>query len=416
MLNIIITFIAMGFYVFRDDLKISKPLTMLYVFPIFISIRIIQQNFNGNLAIGVPFLIFSSLLTIGIIDKPAIFSIYKNLQYTFLQEFSHIISLMIIRNITYFALNVGQIYGIVLVVVFAIVLVITKIFEKRDKLNSVPQKINLIIGIIVMLVGILYLYKYISVSFIYDRGFDDFSVLLIFTLFFCLMVYIQELSKIVRYLDIIDDLQGQLKLQLEHYNSFERYIETTRRFRHDIKNHNFLILTLIKKGDFGGAIGYINSLTDNIFDIPYKQVTNNKIIDAVMIGAIEKAKNLSIDFEYKINNVQDLNIEDIDLSSVFSNILNNAIEACERMPINNRKINLIANSRSNVLALEISNTYNGLIAKEGSSFKTLKANNRDHGIGMVNLKEIVKKYNGIFDVDYDDKIFKISITLFSKDN
>lgn len=416
MLNIIITFIAMGFYVFRDDLKISKPLTMLYVFPIFIFIRIMQQNFNGNLAVGVPFLIISSLLTIVIIDKPAIFSIYKNLQYIFLQEFSHIISLMIIRNITQYALNLEQIFGIVLVVVYAIVLVITKIFEKRDKFNSVPQEINLIIGIIVMLVGILYLYKYISVIFIYDRRFNDFSVLLILILFFCLMVYIQELSKIVRYLNIIDDLQRQLKLQLEHYNSFERYIEITRRFRHDIKNHNFLILTLLKKGDSGGAIGYINSLTDNIFDIPYKQVTNNKIIDAVMIGAIAKAKNLSIDFEYKINNVQDLNIEDIDLSSVFSNILNNAIEACKRMPINNRKINLKANSRSNVLAIEISNTYNGLITKEGSAFKTLKANNRDHGIGMNNVKEIVKKYNGMFDVDYDDKNFKISMTLFSKDN
>jgi len=323
---------------------------------------------------------------------------------------------MIIRNITKYALNVEQIFGIVLVVVYAIVLVITKIFEKRDKFNSVSQKINLIIGIIVMLVGILYLYKYISVIFIYDRRFNDFSVLLILILFFCLMVYIQELSKIVRYLNIIDDLQRQLKLQLDHYNSFERYIEITRKFRHDIKNHNFLILTLLKKGDSGGAIGYINSLTDNIFDIPYKQVTNNKIIDAVMIGAIAKAKNLSIDFEYKINNVQDLNIEDIDLSSVFSNILNNAIEACKRMPINNRKINLKANSRSNVLAIEISNTYNGLITKEGSTFKTLKANNRDHGIGMNNVKEIVKKYNGMFDVDYDDKNFKISMTLFSKDN
>jgi len=135
-----------------------------------------------------------------------------------------------------------------------------------------------------------------------------------------------------------------------------------------------------------------------------------------MIGAIEKTKRLNINFEYKINNVENLNIDDVDLSSVFSNILNNAIEACERMPINNRKILLIVNSRSNVLAIEISNTYSGIVRKDGSRFKTIKGNDRDHGLGMNNLKEIVKKYNGIFNTEHDEKIFKVSMTLFSKDN
>jgi len=120
-----------------------------------------------------------------------------------------------------------------------------------------------------------------------------------------------------------------------------------------------------------------------------------------MIGAIEKTKRLNINFEYKINNVENLNIDDVDLSSVFSNILNNAIEACERMPINNRKILLIVNSRSNVLAIEISNTYSGIVRKDGSRFKTIKGNDRDHGLGMNNLKEIVKKYNGVIhQLDY----------------
>ncbi len=101
---------------------------------------------------------------------------------------------------------------------------------------------------------------------------------------------------------------------------------------------------------------------------------------------------------------------------MFSNILNNAIEACERMPINNRKILLIVNSRSNVLAIEISNTYSGIVRKDGSSFKTIKGNDRDHGIGMNNLKEVVKKYNGIFNTEHDEKVFKVSMTLFSKVN
>jgi hypothetical protein len=97
MLNIIITLIAACFYVYRDDLRISRPLTMLYVFPIFLSIRVIEQNLNGNLAVGITFLIITSMLTIVIIERPAIYAVYKNVQYTFLQEFSHIISFMLIK-------------------------------------------------------------------------------------------------------------------------------------------------------------------------------------------------------------------------------------------------------------------------------------------------------------------------------
>lgn len=416
MLDIIITLIAACFYVYRDDLKISRHLTMLYVFPIFLSIRIIEQNLNGNLAVGITFLIMTSMLTIVLMDRPAIYAVYKNVQYTFLQEFSHIISIMIIRYISIYMGDMSKFYGVLLIVIFSISLVTTKLYEKRDKFNTMPQKVNLIICITVILIEIVYMYKYVRLSLDYDSGFNDLSVILIFLLSFCVMIFIQELSKVGRYLNVINDLQGQLKLQLEHYESYEKYIEITRRFRHDIKNHNFLILTLIKKGDYRGAIGYINSLTENIFDIPYEQITNNKIIDAVMIGAIEKTKRLNINFEYKINNVENLNIDDVDLSSVFSNILNNAIEACERMPINNRKILLIVNSRSNVLAIEISNTYSGIVRKDGSRFKTIKGNDRDHGLGMNNLKEIVKKYNGIFNTEHDEKIFKVSMTLFSKDN
>lgn len=414
LLSIVISLIMASFYVFREDVNISKPLTMMYVFPIFIALNIIEKNMHGVAIMGVLFLVITSIISVFIIDKPVIYSVYKNLQYTFLYELSYNMASLIGKYIHIYFNSFQVNYNFIFIVILLIVLLITKLFEKKDSYTTIPQKLDLAIGITVMLMGIVYLYYYMDTKFV---GFvvSDVSTVLIFILFLCVMVYIQQLAKAEKYVGVINVLENQLKLQIDHYKSYEKYIEITRRFRHDIKNHNFLVLTLIKKGDYRGAIRYINNLTDDIFDIPYNSITNNKIIDAVLTGAIAKAGELNIKFLYKLNNTENIKVNDIDLSSVFSNLLNNAIEACERMPMNKREINLIVNVKSNVLAIEISNTYNGIVRKDGSSFKTLKSDDRDHGIGMNNLKEIVKKYDGIFNVDYDEKIFKVSITLFFKD-
>lgn len=64
------------------------------------------------------------------------------------------------------------------------------------------------------------------------------------------------------------------------------------------------------------------------------------------------------------------------------------------------------------LVFKISNTYNGEVIKEGSTLLTTKKERTHHGIGLENVKKVVEKYQGIMDIEHENKIFSVSLLLY----
>ena len=69
--------------------------------------------------------------------------------------------------------------------------------------------------------------------------------------------------------------------------------------------------------------------------------TNNVIVDAVLNTKYQEIRDKGIVFVFKINDLSSLNISDEDVVVIMSNLLNNAIEACEKC--RGDKINKIEN-------------------------------------------------------------------------
>ncbi len=105
-------------------------------------------------------------------------------------------------------------------------------------------------------------------------------------------------------------------------------------------------------------------------------------------------------------------VEEYDLCILISNLLTNALEACERMPAGKaRYIQIKAGSYQDKLYISVENSTNGKVAVEGERLYTTKKDKQNHGLGSENVVRIVKKYDGLLHYDSDENSFLAEICI-----
>lgn len=105
-------------------------------------------------------------------------------------------------------------------------------------------------------------------------------------------------------------------------------------------------------------------------------------------------------------------ISETDLCSLFSNLLDNAIEAVSLLPEEERYINVKARCNKIMLIVETQNPVKENIKVEkGKLPKTTKANKTDHGLGLSIIEKIAKQSGGMMEFSCEDKIAKIYVRL-----
>ena len=100
-----------------------------------------------------------------------------------------------------------------------------------------------------------------------------------------------------------------------------------------------------------------------------------------------------------------------DMVVILGNLLDNAIEACERAEFP-KYINLFMNYEKGCLILNVRNSFDKVINKEYGEFVTRKKDKSLHGLGLKNVKNTVGKYNGMIEFASDEKEFSVNIILY----
>ena len=137
----------------------------------------------------------------------------------------------------------------------------------------------------------------------------------------------------------------------------------------------------------------------------------NFTVDSILKYYMSIAMKNNIDFKVNLNIPEDINIDNLDLSIVIGNCVENAIEACKKIMDNSKKyINIKAEIKEFQLVVKIKNSFNGQVIKEGNIIKTSK-NGEGHGIGLSNVRKITEKYNGYFNVKYNENEFEVHIIM-----
>ena len=181
---------------------------------------------------------------------------------------------------------------------------------------------------------------------------------------------------------------------------------------HDIKNHLVILSSLMEEEEFNKARQYVKKIQEPIKALDQRRYTGNRIINSIMNDKAKKAKLFDISLNIKVVGNFMTAIEDIDWCSILANLLDNAIEACEKVTVEERRIDFSLVRKDEMIILDISNPYCGNVKLMDGKLYTLKEDKMLHGIGMESVKYSVEKNNGTLEYSFKDHIFRVNIVLF----
>jgi len=187
--------------------------------------------------------------------------------------------------------------------------------------------------------------------------------------------------------------------------------ENIRIMRHDIKNHISALTVLVREKNTDRLLNYLESISDTV-EVEKEYVkTGNEDIDSILNYKIHEAKELNVEVVTRIMIPNKFSILSFDLNVILGNLIDNAIEALEK--VHKKRLEIEINFIKGALYINISNTFNGKIIKENKKLKSIKANKEHHGIGIESVKKIVHKYNGITKINYSENEFVVEVILFN---
>ena len=207
--------------------------------------------------------------------------------------------------------------------------------------------------------------------------------------------------------------EEQNKQQAHYYEQVTAKNNELRAYRHDMKNHALIILSLLSYKKYDEAQAYIEKLSSATNKKDAFISTDNHIFDALVSDKIQLAQKEGIKINTKIGLKPNMKIDNIDWVALFGNALDNAIEACRKLEHTEKVINLAAVTKGNMMQVLVENPIETeLTPNKHGLFDTSKTENREnHGLGLKNMARIAAKYNGTFNVEAKDGKFTLSMLL-----
>ena len=200
------------------------------------------------------------------------------------------------------------------------------------------------------------------------------------------------------------------KMQQGYYESLIEKDTEMKKFRHDIQHH-FIVLKELYRKDEEEYIDYLEQISGQFKSIPKNIQSGNAIVDVILNQYDMMMKQQNIQLQVKGKFPEECYIEKIDLCIIFANILKNALEAVQF--IGEKKVKLEFRYDEEQIYICESNGY-GETTEISLDEKTWKKNKNNHGFGLENFRNSVKKYNGITEIEKEDNCFRILIAMKNK--
>lgn len=140
--------------------------------------------------------------------------------------------------------------------------------------------------------------------------------------------------------------------------------------------------------------------------------TGNTTIDSILNFKKQIAESNNINIEIGITAIPEIQISNINLTIILGNLIDNAIEATNKVT-DNRQIKIKIFSKANCLFIVISNPYTGSINKQDNLFISTKTVPEKHGFGLRNVFDAVSEHGGTMTIETEDHFFTVKVVLFN---
>lgn len=205
----------------------------------------------------------------------------------------------------------------------------------------------------------------------------------------------------------------QYQVQAAVYKMLEEQYSQAERLRHDLKNHLLALCGLWEDQAWEKLGDYLKRMEGSAQLGTNEEATGNRTVDVLLYQKCKMAEDKGIDWECDVRIPKQCRINEFDLCVLFGNLLDNALEACGRLQREAHGqglqpfIRVKAGTVKKCFLLEIKNSMNAAEKPKGGGKET--DNPKGHGIGLLNVSDVVRGYNGVMNTEIQNGIFDISV-------
>ncbi|MDU1414384.1 MAG: GHKL domain-containing protein [Clostridium sp.] len=206
-----------------------------------------------------------------------------------------------------------------------------------------------------------------------------------------------------------DTCNFQENLIAHQYEEIKNIYLDMRGWRHDYHNHIQTIKAYLTFNEIEAVNKYLNTLDKSLDEVDSYVKSGNLILDAILNSKISLAKKKNIKIVCKADVSNTISLRDVDLCVILGNLLDNAIEASELIPIEDRFIRIYITILKKQLYISIQNSAREDLTFNEKNYISTKRGN--HGFGMKRVKILVEKYNGYLNLQNESGIFASEVTI-----
>ena len=195
------------------------------------------------------------------------------------------------------------------------------------------------------------------------------------------------------------------QLKLMHQMDEELRIQ-----RHDFQQHISMLAFMNSQGEKEKLTAYLNEMQEGeLFQTKFER-TDNFVIDSILSYKLQESDRLGIETKMDVKVPKDLNVSAYVLTGILTNLLDNAIEACEK--VQDKKIKITIKYAKKMLIIRISNTYDG--KEKFNSVMGIKTSKKDkelHGYGIKSIRHMVESVDGDFEIHTKEEWFVADVVI-----
>lgn len=201
----------------------------------------------------------------------------------------------------------------------------------------------------------------------------------------------------------------QRKLISHQYEEIKDIYMNMRGWRHDYHNHLQAMKAYLAMNELKELEDYLCKIEKDLDEVDSLVKSGNIMMDAILNSKISIMMRQDIKVDFKAVLPEEMKISDVDLCVIVSNLLENAIEACMKIPAEHRFIRIYSEVHGSQFYLSIQNSAENDLQFNERNYISNKRG--DHGFGMKRVQLLVDKYNGFLNLQNEPGIFASEITI-----
>lgn len=201
----------------------------------------------------------------------------------------------------------------------------------------------------------------------------------------------------------------QDKILKKQREEVQNIYQTMRGWRHDYHNHMQTIKIYLEQQQIQETLTYLDHLEEDLDSIDIAIRTGNVSVDAILSSKVSIAMKRNISVNYKAVVPKELQVTDVHLCAIIGNLLDNAIEACEKVAEPKRFMRIYMGVFKQQLYISVTNATSA--TRRRGLHELVSEKRGEHGLGLKRIDNIAGYYGGFVNRKNEPGVFATEILL-----